>query len=547
MAEPESSSDTPSGANPDDRSRPLEGGSSRAGDESVDESREESGEPEASAEDATPEANEAAADLGAGVASPEEPQASSAPDDGSCTGGRGDGRPDAASTAGAGETSATSSGAPDGPASTDEGAAEGDADPKGSLPQRGDASSEPLDAKARRRAEVESFLGPAVRTPVGIPDGYLPNERSVHPLFHVEVNALQYAGPLDLLIYLIRKHDLDIFDIPITFILERYLEVLRTLEALEIDIAAEFLVLAAELAHIKSKMLLPADKGVAVEDPPEEEEQKDPRAELVRRLLEYQKYRDAAAQLQDRDQLGRDVFPRVPPALERVDDLDPGLKQVSVFRLVELMARLLREAPVHHEISFETFGISERIQYVSAFGEVRGGRFTLMELVQGISTRTELVVTFIALLEMAKMGLVRILVEAFHETSQLPAEGDSARSSAGARASPWSSGDGDSEGDPEELSAPSSEVETKAEADAGPARADETEAQAAQREAAALEALAEEAAAEGGALGDTAVDLPADVEARRAAGRAERLEPLPEVWVELTEKRFQGELIDDYR
>src|SRR5688572_30585487 len=168
------------------------------------------------------------------------------------------------------------------------------------VPETGDngpppPEAEPLSQEERERREVEDLLGPDVRTPVGIPGGYKPGESSIHPLFRVEL--ADFAGPLDLLLYLIRKHEIDIFDIPIKFITDQYLEMLRALKSLEIDLAAEFLVLAAELTHIKSKMLLPAKEGIAVEE--EEGQEDDPRAELVRRLLEYQKYRDAADQLAD--------------------------------------------------------------------------------------------------------------------------------------------------------------------------------------------------------------------------------------------------------
>lgn len=296
--------------------------------------------------------------------------------------------------------------------------------PPASVPDPGDnapeaeappAEGEGLSEAEKARREIEDFLGPDVKTPAGIPGGYKPSESSITPLFRVELS--DFAGPLDLLLYLIRKHEVDIFDIPIKFITEKYLEMLKALKSLEIDLAAEFLVLAAELTHIKSKMLLPAREGVAVEDQAEAEE--DPRAELVRRLLEYQKYRDAAEQLADRDRLGRDVFARVPPKLEPADDLDPGLKNVSIFKLVELMAKLMKKAPpVSHEISFETFSLAERIHYVADFGRAREGRFTLVQLLQGILSRAELVVTFIAVLEMTKLGALRISIEEGTDTAQ---------------------------------------------------------------------------------------------------------------------------------
>ena len=279
------------------------------------------------------------------------------------------------------------------------------------VPESGDNAPPPapeqISEEERERREVEELLGPDVRSPVGIPGGYKPSESSINPLFRVELT--EFAGPLDLLLYLIRKHEIDIFDIPIKFITDQYLEMLRTLKSLEIDLAAEFLVLAAELTHIKSKMLLPAREGVAVE---EEVEEGDPRAELVRRLLEYQKYRDAAEQLADLDHLGRDVFARVPPTLEQVEDLDPGLKSISIFKLVELMAKLMKKAPAaSHAISFEAFSLSERMTYVDDFSRAREGRFTLVQLLQGILSRAELVVTFIAVLEMTKLGLLRIKIE----------------------------------------------------------------------------------------------------------------------------------------
>ncbi len=488
-------------------------------------------------------------------------------------------------------------------------------------PTEGRPTDEPMDEKARRRAELESFLGPTVRAPVEIPLSYTPNDRSIHPLLHIEVQQLDYAGPLDLLLYLIRRHDLDVLDIPIAFIVEKYLAMLEALEALEIDLAAEFLVLAAELTHIKSKMLLPAEKGVPVEDTAEEEDEGDPRAELVRRLLEYQKYRDAAAQLSTREQLGRDVFPRIPPAMEKAEDVDPGLKQVSVFRLVELMAKLLKDVPTHHEISYEHYSIGERIQYVSAFGEVHEGRFTVVSLMQEIRSRHELVVTFIALLEMAKMGFARIFSEVFHQrhdrllgergasksldldlpselleadspspipdeqpgegvdtsstpdsptetTSDSPTETTSDSPTETTSDSPTEitsdspteitsdspteitsdSPTGITSDSPTEITSEALMAETEGDsASTNNARAEDRhdELSAAKREAEALAAMAAEAGS-AESLGAQAIDYPSGTSQPEKVER-ENLEPLPEIWVELTDRRFQGDLVDDYR
>src|SRR5881396_1891444 len=114
-----------------------------------------------------------------------------------------------------------------------------------------------------------------------------------------------FEGPLDLLLSLIQEHKLDIFDIPISFVTDRYLEYMSAAQALNIDLAGEYLLMAATLAHIKSRMLLPREQSA---DAPEGEPGPDPREELVRRLLEYQKYKDAARTLAVRPQLGRDIF-----------------------------------------------------------------------------------------------------------------------------------------------------------------------------------------------------------------------------------------------
>jgi len=349
---------------------------------------------------------------------------------------------------------------------------------------RADASKredEPSRSDDEELEEVRAMLGGDVRLPSGIPRGYRPSESVREPIFRVEI--ADFAGPLDLLLYLIRKHEVDVLDIPIKFVTHRYLGFLDELRALQIDVASEFLVLAAELTHIKSKMLLPAQEGVAVEDDTPEEEG-DPRAELVRRLLEYQKYRDAAHQLDDRDLLGRDVFPRVPPPADAVD-VDPGLKSVSIFRLVELMARMLRRAPARsHEIAYETYSISERIDHVLAFGRSHGERFTVGELLATVSTRSELVVTFIAVLEMTKLGMVKLFVR---EGAEEPDSGD--RSDAAAPAS-------------------------------GPA-----------------EVEPDEVASEGASGGDS----------EGAAEAPTGDDPLPEIWIQLTGRTRERDLVDDYR
>ncbi len=215
-----------------------------------------------------------------------------------------------------------------------------------------------------------------------------------------------FEGPLDLLLHLIQQHELDVFDIPVAFVTEKYLEYLRLMEVLDIDIASEYLVMAATLAHIKSRTLLPAapaeDEGANAG-----EDEEDPRAELVRRLLEYQRYKEVASRLGERALLGRDVFERGAPTPE-VEGPAP-LAPHAVFKLLEAFRVLLLRAErnVEHEILAERISIAERINEVSAL--LGAGRLVpFEELFAGKPTRADLVVTFLALLEMTRLRLIHV-------------------------------------------------------------------------------------------------------------------------------------------
>lgn len=218
-----------------------------------------------------------------------------------------------------------------------------------------------------------------------------------------------FEGPLDLLLHLIHEHEIDIRDIPIAFITEKYVEYITLMQELNIDVASEYLVMAATLAHIKSKMLLPT--------PPEDQEdadaeaEVDPRAELVRRLLEYQKYKDAAGQLGDRSLLGRDVFLRGVSA-PSVDGPAP-LAQLSLFKLLDAFQSVLDRAKttVDHEIDLERFSITDRINELSDLLRHRT-RARFDELFEGATSRGDLIVTFLALLEMTRLRLTRLYQDA---------------------------------------------------------------------------------------------------------------------------------------
>jgi segregation and condensation protein A len=215
-----------------------------------------------------------------------------------------------------------------------------------------------------------------------------------------------FTGPLDLLLHLIRKNEMEITDIPIAEITAQYLAVIDTLQTLNLDLAGEFLLMAATLLHIKSRMLLPQ----VAEDGAEEEDEEDPRAELVRRLLEYQKYKDAAVRLDKLPQLHRDVFARSAPAPEVTEEGEGEFAAVGLYDLVQALQQLLRERPepLVHQVYAETLSVADRINQI--LGALQGQQsLAFTELFAAESGRQEVIVTFLALLELVKMRLVRLL------------------------------------------------------------------------------------------------------------------------------------------
>ena len=222
-------------------------------------------------------------------------------------------------------------------------------------------------------------------------------------VFRLEVGS--FEGPLDLLLHLIQSHELDILDLPIAFITEKYLEYLALMTELALDVVSEYLVMAATLAHIKSKMLLPAPPEGQDDDPLED--QVDPREELVRRLLEYQKYKAAAEELAGRGLAGRDVFTRGAPAEEAKGDGPLG--GMTLFQLLDAFNRVLKRANADfsREISAERITIQDRIQEIVDMLRDRR-RVVFEELFEGYLTTYDLVVTFLAMLEMGKQKLLRL-------------------------------------------------------------------------------------------------------------------------------------------
>lgn len=228
------------------------------------------------------------------------------------------------------------------------------------------------------------------------------------------VRLEMFEGPLDLLLHLIHKNEMDITNIPIAVITEQYLEYLKLMKVLNLDIAGEYLLMASTLLHIKSKMLLPTPYGE------EDEEGEDPRAELVRKLLEYQKYKNAAAELERRPMLDRDVFIR----LALVDDAEPKEEErieVNLFELLEAFRQILeRTKPeVFHEVILDRVTVEEKVQEILSLlqREKRSMAFHLLFPEQ--ASRRVIIVTFLAILELVKMKWVRIFQPAPFETIRI--------------------------------------------------------------------------------------------------------------------------------
>jgi segregation and condensation protein A len=216
-----------------------------------------------------------------------------------------------------------------------------------------------------------------------------------------------FEGPLDLLLHLIKRDEVDIRNIPLASVTEQYLAYVEMLRDLNLDVAGEFLVMAATLTLIKSRMLLPSA------EPDDEEEGVDPRADLIRQLLEYQRYREAAQSLGDRPRLGRDVFAREPGAdgVEPEEDARPQVR-VTMWQLLEAFRRVLarsRPEPVH-EVQAEAVSLRDRVHSVLQTLSVARS-VTFDSLFDDGATRGFVIVTFLALLELMKMGAVAAVQE----------------------------------------------------------------------------------------------------------------------------------------
>ncbi len=234
----------------------------------------------------------------------------------------------------------------------------------------------------------------------------------------------RFEGPLDLLLHLIKRDEVDIYDIPISHITDQYLRYLELMRTLDLEVAGEFLVMAATLMRIKAKMLLPLPAMG------EEELPGDPREELVQRLVEYRQFKEAAGTLKTREEERRSMYER--GMLPGEDEAGPlPLASVSLFDLLDALNRVMSriQEPTVYEIHAESYAVEDKIEMLSATLRTRG-RVSFEELLTACRSRSEMVVTFIALLELIKLGDALIVQqETFGDimivTSE-PGESDSA-------------------------------------------------------------------------------------------------------------------------
>lgn len=212
-----------------------------------------------------------------------------------------------------------------------------------------------------------------------------------------------FEGPLDLLLYLIKKEEVDIYEVNLTTLATQFIEYIDMMREFDLEVAGEFLVMASTLMYIKSRELLPVDQQVAVEG---EEDEADPRWELIRQLVEYKKFKDAAAQLQTLEARQENVFPRIPGKLEFENSSPTPKPGVSIFDLLNavnvVLQRFQKREGAAREIFEDKWTVSEKIEFVLKTIAERGS-VKFSELFESAANRSEVICTFLALLELIRL------------------------------------------------------------------------------------------------------------------------------------------------
>ncbi|MBI3192905.1 MAG: segregation/condensation protein A [Ignavibacteriae bacterium] len=220
-------------------------------------------------------------------------------------------------------------------------------------------------------------------------------------MYKVKLHA--FEGPLDLLLFFIKRDELDVYDIPIAKITKEFLEYLHLLQELDLEIAGDFIVMAAELMQIKVRMLLPRDENF--------EEEEDPRAELVRRLLEYKRFKEASLAMQGLEYEQSRYFYRqgfhADPKLISIEDQEASLKDITMFNLIAAFRKVLDRIPkkMYHDVELMNVTIDEQMSYIADVFRMQD-EIGFIALVEHMTEKIRIIVTIIAMLEMVKQRFI---------------------------------------------------------------------------------------------------------------------------------------------
>lgn len=219
------------------------------------------------------------------------------------------------------------------------------------------------------------------------------------------IKLTEFEGPLDLLLFFIKRDELDIYDIPISKITKEFLEYLHLLQELDLEVAGDFIVMAAELMQIKVRMLLPKSPG--------EEEEEDPRAELVRRLLEYKRYKEASTVLQQLEHEQTKLYYRKgfhsDPRKISVEEQEESLKDITMYNLISAFKKVLDNVPkrIYHDVELMNVSIDEQMSYIADLLRLRD-EVGFFEMVSHMTEKIRIIVTIVAMLEMVKNGVIAL-------------------------------------------------------------------------------------------------------------------------------------------
>ncbi|MCJ7771602.1 MAG: segregation/condensation protein A [Desulfobacterales bacterium] len=213
-----------------------------------------------------------------------------------------------------------------------------------------------------------------------------------------------FEGPMDLLVYLIKKHEVDIYDIPIALITDQYIKYLEWIKTMDLEYAGDFVVMASTLMQIKSKMMLPVHEGL------DDEEAEDPRLEIARPLMEYLQLKTAAEQLYERSLLGRDTFIRTPKTKDLLIDDNDDIIKIGLFELIDAFQKILDNISPDHKVDLtaDRISVKDRISELIDIFEKKES-ITFNELFPSNTNKSDIIITFLAILEMVKLCLIQMV------------------------------------------------------------------------------------------------------------------------------------------